>query len=134
MGISKELSLALIKGEQLFGKDADSIRASVEPGEYDLDTVVRIRGKLVVAPDTKAKTPTAVPWQKVAALLFSKLNGVTVESVLEEVLSGAASLAAAVEEVDARAKEAVERLVASTEQPRKGAVKLRAEVEELVEA
>lgn len=128
MGISAELGLALIKAEQLYSeKERASVRASVEPGEYYLDTVVRIRGKLTVAPDHERPVPAAVPWQRLCEVLLSKVNGVTLESVLAEALSGEVS-----EATTERAKAAVAKLVQSKKQTVRGAVKLRAEVEELV--
>lgn len=116
------VGLVFEKGEQL-GK----FRDLVAPGEYEVDTTVRIRGKVTVAEDTEKRVPLAVPWQKVCAVLLSKLNGVTVEAVLAEALRSEFD----VEGVTTRAQAAIEKLVESTKRPTRGAVRSRILIEEV---
>lgn len=104
-------------------------RDAVEAGEYELDFTVRIRGEVAVGEDVEAVVAASVPWQRIAALLLDKVNGVTLESVLAEALKGDVDE----ESVGSRAAEAMAALKAPTKKTRKGAVraKLVAEVVEL---
>lgn len=63
-------------------------RDQVDPGEYELDFMVRVRGELAIGEDVEAVVSAAIPWQRVAAVALDKLNGVTLESVLREALKG----------------------------------------------
>lgn len=130
--IPSELALALLKGEQLCSKnEAEAIRVSVAPGEYAIDATIRVRGKLSVAEDKFSAVSTAVPWRDMCAVLFSKLNGVTVESVLREALKGSGKISALAEQADEQAKKAMETLVAGSKRPVRGAVKSRVEITEV---
>lgn len=62
------------------------IRGDVEPGEYTIDVIVRLHGELRVGEDYDSEIVASIPWQKVAAVLFDKVNDVTIESVLSEAL------------------------------------------------
>lgn len=46
----------------------DGARESVAPGEYSIDTTVRIRGNLVVGPDYERATSAVLPHTEVLAL------------------------------------------------------------------
>ena len=73
--------------------------------EYDLN---------VAAPFEKT-IPASVPWQRIAALALSKLNGVTIEAVVEEALSMEEDTASVIENgIAARAKNVVQALVEAT--------------------
>jgi len=106
-----ELALSTLK----VSKDA---RNKVLPGEYDIDTVVHIAGTLKVGADVPTHQVNTVPWQKLAEVLFCKLNGVTIESVLREALAEDFSAGDFKDE----AGKAMEALVGKTRKVRKGAV------------
>lgn len=132
MTISAETALVLMKGEQIYrGPDAEAFRSAVEPGEYLIDTTVRIRGKLTVSPDKESAVSTAVPWRDICAVLLGMLNGVSVESVVRQALEGSGKVALLAEQVDERAKKAMEVLVNRSVRTVRGSVKARVEVEEL---
>ncbi len=62
------------------------IRGDVKPGEYTIDVIVRLHGELRVGDDYQSEIVASIPWQKVAAVLFDKVNDVTIEGVLSEAL------------------------------------------------
>lgn len=112
-------ALALAKG--LNEKALKEIRNSVEAGDHAVDFTVRVRGGVKVQEDHEAKSVAKVPWQRVATLLFEKLNGVTIESVLAEVMDEARELDE--KSLKDSADEAMAKLKGSTSGTRKGAVK-----------
>lgn len=65
---------------------AKKIRGDVEAGEYTIDVIVRLHGDLRVGEDYDAEITASIPWQRLAAVLFDKLNDVTIENVLSEAL------------------------------------------------
>ncbi len=104
-------------------------RSKVEAGTHEIDELVRIVGTMKVQEDHEANITAAIPWQKLAAVLFSKLNGVTVEAVVKEALA---------EDLDTKnltkkAQSAMDEIVGSSKAPRKGAVKLDVEVQAVIE-
>jgi len=121
--INPIVGLVIEKGAQL-GK----FRDLVEPGTYPVDAVVRLRGELIVAPDVEKRVTASIPWQQMCMALLSKLNGVTVESVLREVLSEGFEFD---ESINERARAAVELLTETTRTTVAGAVKARVEIEEV---
>lgn len=65
---------------------ARDMRAEVQPGEYDVDETVTLRalGKLMVGEDYDQRIANkAKPWRLLMAA-YSKLNGVTIESLVRE--------------------------------------------------
>ena len=104
---------------------------AVDPGEYAIDFVCRIRGTMRKGADHTARISAAVPWQQLFAVAMSKLNGVTVESIVEEALKGNGRIAALAADAKERAQAAVDQLVGETERTVRGAVRVALEVEEL---
>jgi hypothetical protein len=117
--VSQATLLALSKYED------KKARGKVKAGEYDIDALVRIVGSMVVREDYTQSISAAVPWQKLACVLFSKLNGVTLESVLREALDADLDT----EAMTNAAKVAVAKIVERTTQPCKGRVELKVEAQ-----
>lgn len=126
MAASPELLLALAKFND------DKVRDAIGIGEYPIDTLVRVRGKMTVAPDHEAKVATAIPWQRLFALALSKLNNATVESLVAEALRANGQLEGATQEISERARVAVERIVGTSKRTVRGAVRVDLSIEELV--
>ena len=60
------------------------VRDEVEPGEYDVNVLVRVKGSVKVGEDYSQRIVAAAnPW-KLLAVALSKLNGVTVDSIVRE--------------------------------------------------
>lgn len=63
-------------------------RDEVEPGEYEVDFLVRVQGSIRVGEDYEARQPQkANPW-KLLRVALSKLNSATVDTIVQEALSG----------------------------------------------
>jgi hypothetical protein len=112
---TETLALAKLVAE----KAEKEARAAVKPGVHLIDMTVRVRGTIKVGADFQGKVATRIPWQRLAAVLFSKLNDVTMESVVAEALAMTDEQETAVK---ASAEHAIEKLVASTESTQKGRV------------
>lgn len=76
--INNELLLALTKTK--------APRDEIVPGEYKGEAVVRVRYDIRVGEPYSGAVAASVPWMRVAAILFDKVNGATLESVLREAL------------------------------------------------
>lgn len=120
------VGLVIEKGAQL-----GTFRHLVKPGRYTVDTLIRLRGEVTVGPDTEKRVSASIPWQQMCAVLLSKLNGVTVESVLAEALAAQKGDGSLLENINERARTAVDKLVESTRQTVNGSVKARVEIEEI---
>ena len=55
------------------------IRDKVMPGEYEIDSLIRIAGVMKVGNDHEAKQPNKLPLLKMVAVLLSMVNNVTIE-------------------------------------------------------
>jgi hypothetical protein len=97
------------------------IRDKVEPGEYEIDSLVRVAGRMKVGNDHTAKQPNKIPALKMVAVLLSMVNGVTVEHVAKLALNSELDTKPIAE----RAQAVVDALVNATEQPRKGRVDVK---------
>ncbi len=64
---------------------SSKVREDVEPGEYDIDVIVRLHGTMKVGADYESEVQS-IPWKKVAAILFDKMDGVGIEGVISEAL------------------------------------------------
>lgn len=106
---------------------AKTVRDDVEPGDYEIDVLVRLHGSIRVGEDHDAEVTASIPWQRVAAVLFDKLNGVTVESVLSEALGDVDD-----SEIKAEAVAAMRALKGSTLKTCKGKVTTKLAIDELV--
>lgn len=56
------------------------------PGEYRVDTLVRIVGTVKVGEDYEQTVTASIPWQRLFEVALSKLNGVTIESIVRDAL------------------------------------------------
>lgn len=133
MAIRPEIGLALSKLNL-----GDAFRDAVAPGTYEIDALVHLKGAMTVKPDIQdAKVAARVPWQRICAVLLSKLNGATIEAVVGEALAATEGSSRAFDELEAavaaRAAAAVERLLEGSRQTRRGAVSVSLPVvEEIV--
>ena len=109
-----------------------------EPGNYEVDLVVRISGTISVGKPFERANTASVPWMQLALLAMSKLNGATIEGLVEETLAAMDSGIPidASNEIAQRAKAAVEKLKVATVQTVRGQTRATLFVEEceLVEA
>lgn len=107
-----KLALAKVKAD----------RGAVGPGAYKGRAVLEIDFDIKVGEDYVQRIVGKVPWMALAAVLMNKLNGVTLEAALREALAADKDGAELVEDLNARASDAMEILVGSTETPCKGKV------------
>lgn len=111
----------------------DDLREAVGVGDHSIDTVVRIRGVMNVKPDQEnVRGTTCVPWQQITAVLLSKLNGVTIEALVAEVVKGNGRVQEMAKELGPKAQAAIEAIIAPTYGRRRGAVKVEVEVTEVI--
>jgi hypothetical protein len=61
----------------------------LQPGEYPIEMLVKITGKLKKGEKYEAPINWSIDWRGLFATALSKLNGVTVESVVTEYLNNA---------------------------------------------
>lgn len=108
---------------------AKAVRDDVDAGDYEIDVLVRLHGSIRVGEDHEAEVTAAIPWQRIAAVLFDKLNGVTIESVLSEAMGEVDYFD---DELKAEAVAAMRALKGSTLQTVKGAVTQKLAIDELV--
>ncbi len=113
-------------------KDAKAIRENVGVGEYPIDTTVKLVGTMKVFEDHQAIINAKVPWERLFTVALSKLNGVTIESLVREALAESLPLDGEVVTVKDLALIAVQSIKEANTETRKGAVKLNVSVEELV--
>lgn len=95
-----------------------ALSAQCVPGKYPVDCFVHIQGGLTKGEPYNQRVAAAVDTWKVIGLLLNKLNGATIEAVVEE------ALATDFDGTDLKvaAEQAVMRLVASTERECSGKV------------
>ena len=62
-----------------------AVRGEIEPGKYEVDVYVRVQGTVTVGKDYEANIVASIPALKLLAVALSKLNGVTIASLLREV-------------------------------------------------
>jgi len=106
-------------------KEVKAVRDKVIPGKYTGSVTVKIAYGLNVGEDYDSMVAASVPWQKICGVLLSKLNAVTIESVIREVLQNGADTA----ELDREARDAVQRLMEPAKKRCKGRVTCTATVE-----
>jgi hypothetical protein len=105
---SNILAAALVRAANGLAADAKAL----PPGEYEVACTVALLGRIRKgAPHQAAVAQSARPWD-LLALALSKLNGVTVASLVREVLEGGVESLA--ESVKKQADEAMATLVAAT--------------------
>jgi len=93
-------------------------RDQVEPGEYDINMIVRVRGSVKVGEDYEQNVvASAEPWALLAVAL-SKLNGTTISSIVREAENGGIDSEAVKREANA----AIQTIKEKTKRPMKGKV------------
>ncbi len=108
-GLTAAEVVSIAKG--LKKKKIDDSSFALSPGEYEIDFLVHVKGTITKGEDYKERiVAKANPWA-LLAVAFSKLNSVTVDSLVKE-----ADVIAQgdVEEIKARANKAVENIKDST--------------------
>jgi len=119
--LERDLAQMAISGVKRDKKARDRIR----PGRYEVDELFRLKGVITIGKDVEKTVSSAVPWQQICAVLFSKPNAPTVESVLKDALCEDLDISA----ISDRAKEAVGKLLKATKSTTRGAVKLSKDFE-----
>lgn len=95
------LALGKVKGD----------RDNVAPGTYTGRVVVELEYALKVGESYPQRIVGKVPWMALAAVLFGKVNGVTLEAAIREALAAPDDM---VETVNARADDVMEALTEAT--------------------
>lgn len=118
--------LAILKS--ITEKDAEEARDLVSPGEYDVDELVRVHGVVSVNKDHEQSNPQRLcPWTLLLVAL-NRLNGVTVDSLVEE----ASKLSETeVAELKKKTKRAGEALLGKTVKTQRGTVKFNGVLEDV---
>jgi hypothetical protein len=73
-------------GEVVKDKALKAASKDLEPGQYDVDLVVRILGKLTKGEDFEQKLTAKINFSLLAALALSKVNKETREAIVEDFL------------------------------------------------
>jgi hypothetical protein len=76
VGLAKGIKSAIVK------EASDNIDA----GEYTINELIRVQGTVRKGEDSEQIVHMTVPHWKLIAVLFSKVNGVTMDSVVKEML------------------------------------------------
>ena len=122
MATTNEQALSLLSPEQLLAlskiKLPSGVRDDVHPGEYSGSVTVTLDYNLKVGNDYEQNiVAKADPWALLSVAL-SKLNGVTIASIVRESVEGGISS----ETVKAEAEVAIQKIKATTKSPCKGKV------------
>jgi len=112
-------------------KEAKPIRDAVSPGNYHGEMVARIRYGVTVSQDYTQKVAARIPWQRICAILFGKVNTATLESVVRAAMDPAFEPD---KEIETRARAAVESILGTTKQTCAGRVSLTATAVPVVSA
>lgn len=109
-------------------KDEERKRASSNTlaGSYNFDFTVRVRGALSKGEDFEKKIPAKADAWGLLALAFSKLNGQTIESLVNEWVAFSPKNA---DEIKKQAEEAISKIVADTSTVCNGVVKVVSTIE-----
>jgi len=91
--LNKSETNFLLKGDSMNDLNALAIskiaakaaRENLAPGVYDIDTVVAVVGTLTIGEDYDQRITAAIPALKLLGVALSKLNGVTIASLLSEI-------------------------------------------------
>ena len=85
----KELvtKIALAKGI----KDVKKLVADLAPGKYAVDGTIHVHGTVNRGEDFEKVIPNKIKWSLLAAILASKVNDVTLESVIDTYLNADAA-------------------------------------------
>ena len=96
-----------------------SDRDAVGPGEYSGRAVVTLDYVLKVGEPYEQRIVGKVPWMALCAVLFGKVNGITLESAIREAIDAKEE---AIEDMNARAADAMECLTQPTMRECRGKV------------
>lgn len=100
------LSLAL---EMATGPE--KVKEGLAPGVYEIDETIRIKGAVRKGESYDSVVNAAVDWRGLFAFALTKLNGVTVDSIVREFVNVGTVDA---DEVDKQAKAAVKTILGTT--------------------
>lgn len=91
---------------------------------YPVDFMVRVFGEMRIRKGGAAvPTSAAVPWKRICAVLFSKINEATLEAVVRDAMGVEAAEAQILDaQATERAQAAVDKIQEPTKQARRGAV------------
>lgn len=129
MNNTETIALAKVLGEKM--KAFTDARGEIEAGEYEVDFLAHITGSFKVGEDYEQHiVAKADPWS-ILAIALSKLNGVTVESLIREVTE---ELGDEITTIKAQAKEAMEVVKGKTLTSCKGKITKKLTAETVVEA
>lgn len=106
---------------------AKTARRDITSGEYNVDLNINVRGTMKVGEDYEQVQHMNVPQWELIAALADKLNGVTLESVVAEVLADDIDTA----NVKARVQAAVDTVKGTANQTTKGKVTTKLTVTEI---
>lgn len=112
-------------------KTLKEVREKVKPGTYDGDLMVKVAYSMTVGEDTEATPAASIPWQDIA---IAALNRLSKNARAECIDAGFHSEVdeTVKDELTAILKLRAERIAdASPKNPKKGAVKLTANIEEV---
>jgi len=107
-------------------KALKAARASIESGEYRIDSTVSIKGTIRVGEDSEAIQANKVPWEALVSVLASKVNDETLAKAVEQACGVVDTTA-----IKEKAKALVDNLKGETTSLRKGQVTTKLQIEEL---
>jgi len=102
-------------------------RPNVKSGTHEVDVLVRVHGSVTVGDDFEQIQHMKVPQWELIAVLLSKVNGATLESVVREALGFADK--AELKRIKADAQVAVDKIKGTGKSPTKGKVTAKLEAE-----
>jgi hypothetical protein len=87
-------------------------RKGVEPGSYNVDQLVRIKGEVRIGEDHEAMVAASAPWRDIAISLLGKVNSAVRAKTLREILEAGEPCDAA--ELKAEVEDAVREVMGTT--------------------
>jgi len=123
----------LVIAKLLSETQADTARAQVKQGEtFPLDFTVSVKGLMSIGKDNLCPCHFRLPVMQIIHKMAEKLNGITVDSVLREVLEDIKAKRVIDLEPLQRAIKATEELMAASTEMRRGKVNLDVVVKKIV--
>ena len=102
-------------------KEKNEARKGLTLGDHEVNCLVRVQGSIRVGADITKTVPARIDWTGIACLALSKLNGVTMESIVQEYLNSD-DFSADVKDMKKRGEDAIETLKATTVKTTNGQV------------
>lgn len=132
LGLTAIETLALAKA--LDEKEGSEARNEVEPGVYDIDTVLHLKGRLSVAPATFANNPNKLDLWTLIAVLADRLRPETFETIVTDLCERQAQGDSLFDEKQIEAlkkntQEQMKKLLGTTRAERRGPVQFEGLVE-----